>query len=326
MGRYKKVLQAFVCCCIVCLGASAQLTTKVGGMVVKNGGHIHIAGLEMRPSADLAINDVSIDFTSTPASGDNGSGIAKVYRFSTPLNYQGLLRLYYQTNELNGNTEADLVLANKPSSTQDYVLAQTSTVNTADRTVESVFNGIALFNLTATGKLVTLPLQLLNFNASAEGGRARIFWTATAENGISAYRVLRSSDDKDFSLLAQVEWKATGATSNDYVVYDRKPLLGQNYYKLQELDRQGTLTDLGIRNVDFRMNGDLKISVYPNPSRNRFNVASQISGEALVTTITGQVVKRIQLVNGTNVIDGSSWPKGIYILRSGNSTIKLIRD
>jgi hypothetical protein len=269
MKAYQKAIVLLLSYLCLSFNVTAQLAVGTDGLSVKNGGHLYVAGLEMRPTADLSISNVEISLSSTPASGDNGSGIKRVYHFSAPVTYKGLLRLYYQPGELNGNAEQDLVLAYKPSTTLPYVLIQSSSVDQAIHTVESVLDGVALYNVTATGKLVTLPLRLLNFNAVAEAQRVRIYWTASDEQGVNAYRVLRSSNGVDFEKLGQIDYKASNATKQDYFLYDNAPLHSQNYYKLQELDMQGNLRDLGIRSVNLGL-AKSEMLLYPNPSAGPF--------------------------------------------------------
>jgi len=321
VGYLKKSL--IVVLCLMAANATAQLTAGAEGLTVKEGGHLHISGLEIRPSVDLNINGLTITRSNTPATGDNGSGIARVYQFSSPLSFLGTLRLYYQTDELNGNAEADLVLAYKPGASQSYVLSQTSTVSLANHTVENTFANINLFNLTATGRLVTLPLQLLHFNAVVEGSRGRIYWSTSEETGVRDYRVLRSMDGKAFDLLEQIGSKVSGSDTKNYVVYDGRPILGQNYYKLEEVDVQGEVHELGIRSMYFGLaNGGFML--FPNPGNGPFflNVGDASADELAVSLFDsqGKLISRekIMVQKGQQqypILKGRMLVKGVYVVR-----------
>ena len=336
MGRYLKEALAVSLWLAGLADVAAQLSVGVGGITVKEGAQLHISGLEFRPTVDLKISSLELGVSATPASGDNGSGLARVYQFSSPLPFRGLLPLYYQLGELNGHAESDLVLAYKPAVSQPYVLAQSSTVNTSERTVEHTFGGISLYQLTATGRLVTLPLQLINFSAVADGARSRIFWTAQGETGVQAYRVLRSLDGRNFDLLEEVSGKESSGGSNDYMVYDRLPAKGQNYYKLQELDVQGNLHELGIRAVNMGLDKS-GFLLFPNPGSGPFflDVGDLVAGKLKVSLLDaqGRIVSQEQVaVNKAQqrypILRRMVLAKGMYVLRvqgaDGDTSLKLI--
>ena len=70
------------------------------------------------------------------------------------------------------------------------------------------------------------------------------------------------------------------------------------------------------------------INVYPNPSSNTFNISllnQSYVGEPLNIFDANGVLMADQIVSGKDIIDASSWNNGIYYVRVGNTTQKIIK-
>jgi hypothetical protein len=81
-----------------------------------------------------------------------------------------------------------------------------------------------------------------------------------------------------------------------------------------------------------------EISVYPNPASSFINVIASSDaligtkpvrsdhpgGQSLLFNAYGQEVKNVQLQTGINKIDVSNLPNGVYFLKTGNTTKKIV--
>ncbi|ABG58878.1 DUF4465 domain-containing protein [Cytophaga hutchinsonii] len=70
------------------------------------------------------------------------------------------------------------------------------------------------------------------------------------------------------------------------------------------------------------------IQVYPNPSSNTFNISllnQSYVGEQLTIFDSNGILMADQIVSGKDIIDASSWNNGIYYIRVGNTTQKIIK-
>ena len=71
------------------------------------------------------------------------------------------------------------------------------------------------------------------------------------------------------------------------------------------------------------------IEVFPNPSNGIFSVSCELNGIGYVNNSLGELISRIELVAGTNSIDLSDQPNGIYILQictdAGTAETKLVK-
>ncbi len=67
------------------------------------------------------------------------------------------------------------------------------------------------------------------------------------------------------------------------------------------------------------------ISVYPNPFADYIIVNASAADMASIYNLSGAAVANINLVNGSNRIETSALPKGIYVLKVGETTVKIVK-
>lgn len=141
--------------------------------------------------------------------------------------------------------------------------------------------------------------------------------------------------------------KATGfATSlgstNGYTLIDLTNLNGQNYSNIV-IDELLITASGGFRYVGFDAFTWVKdsnlvlgtseakvsqkeISVYPNPTKGPLTIQTEKGTEVSIYSQEGKLLKSIQTQKGTNETDISELPKGIYFIRTGNESSKIIKN
>ncbi len=91
-----------------------------------------------------------------------------------------------------------------------------------------------------------------------------------------------------------------------------------------------TVTNYITTLVSLPENKNHPLSIYPNPSKDKFTIESADPGSALeIYNILGKLMLNVEIENNHFIIDATSWPSGIYFLRVGTSgkliTKKLIK-
>ncbi len=172
-----------------------------------------------------------------------------------------------------------------------------------------------------------LPVTFTQFTGKKEGSVNVLSWqTATEMNNIG-FELERSADGKNFTKLSFVNTKANNGNSNqvlNYAYNDIKPLAGNNYYRLKQLDKDGKFN---FSNVVLLYAGKVNqvsiASVYPNPVRNMVNVQivspSNEKVSLVITDITGKILiqKNTVISTGDNSkqVDVTSLSQGSYIIK-----------
>ncbi len=148
-------------------------------------------------------------------------------------------------------------------------------------------SGLA-FNLTwqlaggASLDCVILPVELLSFTGEAVERTAELEWMTASESNSSHFVVERSTDGYTFAPIGEV---AAAGTSNSLLAYsfvDQRPLRGINYYRLKQVDLDGT-TDLS-HIVPITIDQLVAVGKpFPNPTNDRINLELQLTEEQDLT-------------------------------------------
>ena len=172
-----------------------------------------------------------------------------------------------------------------------------------------------------------LPVTLLSFSGNKTADSVKLHWVTSDEINLASYTVEKSADARSFASLANVQAKGDKLT-NDYVLYDRHPYAKTNYYRLKEINTDGSFTYSNIVRVDFDKKYTLNIS--PVPAHDYVVIA----GAENFTTIQfidakGHLVKQFGKTPG-NRFTVSGLKAGVYFIRLSSDTdmqvLKLVKE
>jgi len=175
---------------------------------------------------------------------------------------------------------------------------------------------------------VTLPVTLLSYNVTPQNtGVVKLQWQTAAETDNKEFIISRSVDGQQFNVVGKVASFGNTTTGNNYVFYDKKPINGINYYRLEQQDFDGKITDLGVRVVNVSLT-DNKVEIYPNPTQDIINVAfvAGLYNQIQLIDINGKILKQISLGSSTTqtTISLNNVASGAYLLKF-NGNIPLVK-
>ncbi|MBL7701775.1 MAG: S8 family peptidase [Ferruginibacter sp.] len=165
------------------------------------------------------------------------------------------------------------------------------------------------------GGTLSLPVNLLTFEAVKQTKKVLLQWTTDNEMNADKYIVERSADGITYTAIGSVIAFNT-ATRNNYSFTDLQPLSGLNLYRLRMTDKDGSFKNSPIRKVNFDNAGD-DISVYPNPvvQGKLFIASSSNCNAAMLFDAAGKTIKTYTLSGRSNTLDMSGVSKGTYQLK-----------
>jgi hypothetical protein len=113
-----------------------------------------------------------------------------------------------------------------------------------------------------------LPVELLSFEAEIAGDEVHLFWSTASEINNDHFKVQRSDNGKDFTTIMKTQGAGNSTSIIDYMEVDQEPLSGVSYYRLVQVDYDGTetISDVSVVNFNFPTSDDLNMSVFPNPA------------------------------------------------------------
>ena len=164
-----------------------------------------------------------------------------------------------------------------------------------------------------------LRIDLLYFKANAIAGkRALLDWKTTNEQNNDHFDIERSADGTGFASIGSVA--ATGTAGGSYSFTDGNPRDGMNYYRLRQVDNDGTYTYSPIEAVKF--DPERAILVYPNPVKDVLTVSAEVMLKQIrVSSADGRTLFLQSGINDRQAtINMDSFAKGIYYLEVRTAT------
>jgi hypothetical protein len=160
----------------------------------------------------------------------------------------------------------------------------------------------------------TLPIELLDFFGEIRNGVNFIHWRTATEHNNKEFIVERSTNGIDFVQVGTVAGKKNSIVLNSYTLMDKEASASLNYYRLKQVDEDGTFKyfkNIVLNNSD---SGDL--IVYPNPSFNgvfSFNSGQTIEEGIYIYSADMKLVKHIS-GNSDSKISLEQLSDGTYYL------------
>lgn len=149
--------------------------------------------------------------------------------------------------------------------------------------------GIGIGSSSGTG---ALPVRWLRFVANAKAETVQLEWEVAAETNVLRYELERSADGNQFITLGKVNATAIAAATKTYNYTDATPLLGSNFYRIKQIDKNGDVNYSKIVLIKFAHSLDL--NVWPNPAHGLVNIRSQVAiKQVSLIDITG---KQLQIL------------------------------
>lgn len=132
-------------------------------------------------------------------------------------------------------------------------------------------NNNSEFDLEITNNIAgnPLPVQLLSFDGQNKGAYNHLQWATATELNSDYFVVERTTGDGEWLDIGTVQAKGHSASTTDYELIDENPPLGMAYYRLRQVDADGSQNHSKVVALkNFRDEGQLMVArMYPNPTR-----------------------------------------------------------
>jgi len=152
---------------------------------------------------------------------------------------------------------------------------------------------LAMWKLWATTVKPILPVELVSFKGHAiDDGGIELIWGTASENNNYGFEIERSTNQKHFKRIAFINGQGTTTIPNHYRFFDKDAITGQYYYRLKQLDFDGSYEYSSTIKISITLPGEFRLyQNYPNP----FNSSTKIS---YILPINSPVELTIYNVNG----------------------------
>jgi hypothetical protein len=166
------------------------------------------------------------------------------------------------------------IISNTPNDGTEQVTIPNEPTTQARVKVEAVGNiFFDLSNQNFTIEHNPIPVELTMFIALQIQDGIMLNWTTATETNNAGFSVERSKDNISFNEIAFVEGNGTTTEVNDYSFVDRNTNSGRYFYRLKQIDYDGSYTYSGTVEAEVNVPEVFVLSQnYPNP----FNPSTNI--------------------------------------------------
>jgi Leucine-rich repeat (LRR) protein len=170
----------------------------------------------------------------------------------------------------------------------------------------------------------TIPVELLNFTAHPLNKTTQLNWQTASEKNASYFEVQRSRDGKTFEKIGEVKANGNSAALRSYNFVDEKPNNGVNYYRLRQIDNDGTATLSNIVSVTFTANQ--KLQVFPNPAKDKLTIMGEVNSAYVIFDALGRAILRGTLSDNQTDINVAHLPSGMYFIKVKDASVKFFKQ
>ena len=307
-----------------------SFTTTIGNSL-----EFRLAAFGLNPNSGVNIGD----YVRVSISPDQGATFYDTFELIPSVNNSfGFVNgLSASVGEYDGDSTPDQVIitGNGPA-TIDY---STVRIDLSNPTLTNAIIRITLFNSSNNSRWVIddvvvsssapLPVELKSFTAEAAPKGTQLKWATASEKNNAAFEIQRSSTPNEFKTIGRVAGQGTSSRSHSYEWLDAQPLAGLSYYRLRQLDTDGTESFSPVATVQHK-EGLTAGAFFPNPTTGQVTLNATLGAvKYRVLNTLGQTVLTGE-AQGGNTLDVQSLRTGAYFLElqsaAGRTVQRFMRE
>lgn len=175
-----------------------------------------------------------------------------------------------------------------------------------------------------------LPVSLIFFKATTVNNYVKLNWATASEINNNYFEIERSPDGIFFTTIERIKGFGNSNQKIEYQTFDYNPINGLNYYRLKQVDLDGTEEYFNIVTVDLSLSESGRLKLYPNPASEILHLTSnQEIQEINIFDLTGKVIMSMYVKETNFSFPVIQYERGTYIIQvhfvNGNTeTARLI--
>lgn len=210
---------------------------------------------------------------------------------------------------VSGTTNSSGQLVTNLSTTQAGSITVTSLAGYGGLSAASNYTGIT-----------TLPILISDFTALLQSTEVNLSWNITSVDDGKDIVITRSSDGLNFDSIGVVNVNGQTSLLGEHTFYDQAPLSGNNYYRLELLNDDGTSSYSTIVSVivgGSTTNSNLKILGNPLTTDLRLSGITGEKGMVIIYDATGRIMREASTegVTGILTVSCQGLPNGQYFAK-----------
>ena len=183
-----------------------------------------------------------------------------------------------------------------------------------------------LSNTNVLDAINPLPVELTAFSAQRQVDKTVILkWNTASEKNSARFEVQRSLDGREYSFVASTAAQGTSTHATAYAALDKAAPGARLYYRLRQVDRDGTSAFSPVVVVVGGTAETAKVELYPNPAHSRVSFIAAAATPYRVLNQLGQPLLLGTTEAGTASIGIETLPTGLYFLELQTATGRTVQ-
>lgn len=180
------------------------------------------------------------------------------------------------------------------------------------------FGGTSVFIDAVTINVTTqapLPVELTAFDGKQVDDNVELTWTTNSEINNNYFEIQKSTDGFVFQAIGQVSGHGNSSSIHNYTFTDESTRSGKYYYRLKQIDFDGTFAYSDIIVVESKLKSE--IIFYPNPATTAVKFKNVKASEftAKVYGVSGELLLE-ETLDSHKFLNVSFLESGYYILET----------
>lgn len=182
---------------------------------------------------------------------------------------------------------------------------------------KSGFTSFSLFGFGGTGGSA-LPIDLVSFTGEMVGNTVELEWVVASQINNEYFKIEKSLNCEQWEEVARIPGAGNSNTQMDYKIYDEKPYDGVSYYRLSQIDYDGTSETFNPISIIY--DKPIILSINPNPVEEVLHLYldEKLRGTTHLTIFNtkGQRVYKKSFIGDYEIINLNveGFKKGYYLL------------
>lgn len=195
----------------------------------------------------------------------------------------------------------------------------------------SVYNAEDVFTITINTGCDVLPVQLVQFTASAEQERSVLRWVASSEENLFQYEIEKSTDGISYETIGTIKARSSGGTIQESYAYtDPELLTGKAFYRLKMTAiNNTTYKHSNVVTLTATRTNIFKLQQVVNPFGKQIKYVIEAPYKEQLDVVlldaSGRSIHQAKIITGQGINSLSMeltgpLQKGVYILNISTST------
>ena len=131
-------------------------------------------------------------------------------------------------------------------------------------------NGTLTVDEISIGTAQVLPIELQSFSGVSNPTNCTLNWTTSSELNNDKFIIETSTEGEVFNRIGEIDGAGTTTETHDYTFTHHTPSAGVNYYRLKQVDFDGTFAYSKV--IAINAPGSKDIFAFPNPAKDKITV------------------------------------------------------